>query len=116
MILSLALAIAAAGAKPPAAQTATAPVLTVSALRAACVAGVDGNAAGLDSCQSAIRTQASKLKPDGSGSCMSSASPTDSELVWTYLDWLKDNPQDDASASEPGIIAALLDKYPCGIS
>jgi hypothetical protein len=91
---------------------------TVGELRTMCDAGLGGDAASRNRCYDAVLAQArlveAKADDEGSQTCMSHAFVSVGDVVWTYLDWIRLNPQDDAADSAPAIMSAMLEKYPCG--
>lgn len=109
---AFALALLQASPAPPAAGP------TVGELRTLCDAGLGGDASSRNRCYDAVLAQARlvEAKPDDEGSqtCMSHAFASVGDVVWTYMDWIRLNPQDDAADSAPAIMSAMLEKYPCG--
>lgn len=98
------------------AQPAPTSFVNTAQLQADCVGGVGGDEAGMIRCASAVMAEAEKLKvtPDQPSTCMAVPHVAPEQIIWSYIDWLSANPQDGSVEAAPGIMTALLEKFPCG--
>jgi hypothetical protein len=111
ILLALSVQTTAAPADAP----APAPI-GVGALRDACVAGIGGDDSALARCVKAMTERAVALgTPDPATSpCMASDHGPSSQLVWNWLDWLKDHPAPDDADAGTSVTTSILTKWPCG--
>lgn len=94
----------------------SAPSMTVGELRKQCMDGTSGDDAAMVGCQESILKFAEALKSDSgdAGTCMSTSHATIDEVTWTWLDWVQAKSSLDAAPAAESVLAAILDKYPCG--
>lgn len=93
--------------------------LNTADVRQMCVEAIEGDISAEKECIKVIRRYADAMlvdmmNPEFQSTCLVVDRIDETDLIWIYMDWLRDHPQTQNRPASTTINAAILEKLPCG--